>query len=53
MTSMPVPWRIEGKATPFSAWQVIEPAWRIEEAAKRATEIKRAGIWYATRVRPA
>lgn len=44
------PWRIEGKATPFSPWSYIDVAKSIESASRLASALRNSRRYYATRV---
>lgn len=48
---MPIPWRVEGRATPFSPWTTILRFVRLETACSFADSVKISHKWYATRVR--
>lgn len=52
MGEMPLVWRIEARANPFVPWVVIWPKQdEIIAASREAQQIKRAGRYYAVRVR--
>lgn len=47
----PVPWRIEGRATPFSPWATIRRGWNLEAMCAEAERVKRVARYYVVRVR--
>ena len=52
MSGMPRVWRIEARANPFVPWVVIWPKKdEVIAATREAEQIKRAGRYYAVRVR--
>lgn len=50
--TLPAPWRIEGRSTPFTPWFVIRGAvHRLDDATKTAATLKAAHRYYAVRIR--
>lgn len=49
--NMPKPWAIEARITPFHPWQRLCLVDRLEDACRRARDLKRLWRYSSTRVR--
>lgn len=47
---MPVPWRIVGRATPFSNWMFLGYGTELQRTCARAEHLKRQHRYYVVRV---
>jgi hypothetical protein len=50
--TMPPPWKLVGRATPFSRWMFLQHSAKLEDAIVQASLLKKRWRLYAVHIRP-